>query len=127
MTEFESNIINSPDAEKAVISLMMNTPSTIEYIDIPADAFCVPANRSIYQTLQSMFGAQEAIDLITVSERFMAAGRIESIGGAGYLAEVFSWSPTVAHLDKLSGDPAEILSVPGTDQVGYPGPPARGG
>lgn len=98
---------SAPDAEKGVLSCLMFDPDMVDWAaaELAEDLFYVPANRRIFAVLCEMRAAGQAIDLVTVADRFDKAGELERVGGAAYLADVNGFAISSAH----AGEYAAIL------------------
>ena len=95
----------SAEAERGVLgSLLLDAPRVIEicYDKGVADpeAFFVPAHRTIFQTIQHMFGAGLAIDAITLADRLRGEdGGLESVGGMAAIEKILDATPSAAHAE----------------------------
>lgn len=69
-------IITEQGAEIAVISILS------------VDSFYSEANKLIYKAILQLSTQQQAIDLLTVTERVRANGDLERVGGVCYIAEL---------------------------------------
>lgn len=61
--------------------------------------FYKPAHQEIYETILEMFKANEAIDLLTVSQKLKTRNKLDAIGGDSYLIELNRSSTSDAHLE----------------------------
>ncbi len=88
------------EAETAVLgSLLIDeeaVPIGMELLQ-PA-AFYREAHRKIFRAMSSLFSQQKPVDLVTLTEELKAAGQIEEIGGAHYLASLTTIVPTAANI-----------------------------
>jgi replicative DNA helicase len=98
------NIIKIPpqsvEAEKAMLGcLMMESEGVTKVADFikPAD-FYKETHSKIYQAMLDLFGKNEPIDLLTLTQRLEEKGELEEIGGASYLSELLSTVTTPSHL-----------------------------
>lgn len=89
----------SLEAEVAVIGSMMLMPTTIDDIgpELRASDFHFDANQSLYSHLVEMRNSGKNIDMTLLIERLKDHGDYERIGGAPYIADVFSKVPNAAH------------------------------
>jgi replicative DNA helicase len=64
-----------------------------------ADDFYRDAHRVIFQAMVELFERGEPVDLITVTNRLAATGKLEDVGGATYVAALPNLVPTAANVD----------------------------
>ena len=96
------------EAEEAVIGSLLIDPEAILKIAIslkPGDFF-EESNQLVYQACFSLYQRNEVINQITVAHELMRQGKLEQIGGAGYLSHVISIVPTSLHIEHY----AQIVS-----------------
>jgi len=70
---------------------------------IVPESFFDPRNRQVYQTMLDMNRAQKPLDAITLTEELTAKGKLETVGGAGYLQSLIDQVPTSAHAEYYIG------------------------
>ena len=99
---------SSAEAERAVLgSILIDTTSRSgdRVMDlclvegVTEDSFFDPRNRAIYATMLAMNRAAKPLDPLTLSEEMKASGKLETVGGAGYLQSVLDQVPTAAHAE----------------------------
>ena len=66
---------------------------------VTEDTFFDPRNKTIYATMLAMNRAAKPLDPLTLSEEMKAAGKLDAVGGAGYLQSVLDQVPTAAHAE----------------------------
>lgn len=89
-------------AEAAVLSSALLSRAALVEVRavLPApEAFYSDANRRIWQAACAIDDAGEVADLVTVAGELQRAGRLEQVGGAGYLAQISDATPAVAHVE----------------------------
>ncbi len=90
----------SLDTEMAVLgSMLMDeeaVPAALELLE--PSAFYRGAHRKIFQAMTSLFTRQKAVDLVTVTEELKAAGQLDEVGGAHYIASLTTVVPTAANI-----------------------------
>jgi len=90
-------------AERAVIGSILLEPYRVLPLlltSVPADAFYVPAHRTIVETILAMAsGGPQAVDTITLSDRLRESGQLEAVGGYGALERMQDATPTAAHAE----------------------------
>ena len=103
---------NSIEAERAVLgSILLDTTSRggdrvmdlCSMKGITSDSFFDPRNRAIYETMTSMNRASKSLDALTLTEDLRASGKLEAVGGAGYIQALIDQVPTAAHAEYYIG------------------------
>ncbi len=61
--------------------------------------FYLDPHKRIYRAVHALFGAGQAIDVVTVSEELRKKGELDAIGGGGFLAELINKVTTAAHVE----------------------------
>ena len=93
---------NDIEAEQAVLgSMLTDKDAVISAIEVlkPED-FYREDNKTIYIAILSLYNRAEPIDIITLKSELTSMGKIDSIGGLEYLAELPEKVPTTANVDK---------------------------
>lgn len=91
------NLPSNPDAERAVLSCALQWPQchdTVAAHPAGAELFYTPAHREIYSALSAVKIETPAPDMILVADELRSADRLEAVGGTGYLAELWTDSPS---------------------------------
>jgi replicative DNA helicase len=89
------------DAEEAVIGSLLIDGTSLYKITVnllPAD-FYSERNLLVYETCQSLYQRNEAINQITVAQELARKGQLETCGGAAYLSHLISICPTSLDID----------------------------
>ena len=89
-------------AEAAVLSsAMLSRDALVEVRSVlPApEAFYADAHRRVWQAVCAIDDAGDVADVVTVAGELQRAGRLESVGGAAYLAQLADATPAVAHVE----------------------------
>lgn len=89
------------EAEEAVIGSLLIDPDAILKVAVflkPEDFF-EEINGLIYQACFSLYQRNEAINQITAAHELMRQGKLEQVGGAGYLSHLISIVPTSLHIE----------------------------
>lgn len=83
---------NSPEAERAVIGVLLIESTAINEVDtiLNPDVFYNPKLAVIYSAITSLVEKGERPDMITVMQTLIQAGRIEQAGGIAILPELAS-------------------------------------
>lgn len=81
---------HSSDAERAVLgAILVNNGAALDVLPIlRAEDFFLPQNRAIYRLMEEMAASGTPIDLVTLTDSLNRQGKLESAGGAGYVAQV---------------------------------------
>ncbi len=99
---------SSPEAERAVLgAILLDTTSRggDRVMDlcltsgISEESFFDPRNRVIYSTMLAMNRSAKPLDVLTLTEELTTSGKLETIGGAGYLQSVVDEVPVAAHAE----------------------------
>lgn len=93
---------NDTEAEQAVIgSMLIDRDAVILAIEtLKEEDFYREDNKAIYSAMLNLYNRAEPIDIITVKEELVSAGKFEAVGGLEYLAELPEKVPTTANVDK---------------------------
>jgi hypothetical protein len=67
---------------------------------IGAEAFFVPAHVTVFNALITMQENERAVDLITLTQYLRDMGQLDSVGGPGYVTELFTFVPTEANIEQ---------------------------
>jgi len=92
---------HSVEAEQGVLGSMLISPrETIgECVEkINEEYFYVPAHEIIYNVLDDLWNAGQAIDLITFTQVLRDRNLLESVGGAAFVTSLFTFVPTAANV-----------------------------
>jgi len=89
----------SQDAEIGVLGSMLLMPLNIDDLatEISADDFYFEANRLLFEHLVDMRNSGKNIDPTLLAERLKDRGDFEKVGGAPYIADVFTRVPNAAN------------------------------
>ena len=87
-------------AEQALLGSIMVKPAGLNEIVtiIKPDDFYAEKHCRIYKAMLKLFDKSEPIDLISMTSALQGAKQLESIGGAGYLAEMVNTVPSASNL-----------------------------
>ncbi len=92
----------SPDAEKGVICSFLLAPVEVgafckKHRLTPAQ-FHSPAYAELFGVLMTLWKQGKQIDFIILTELLRDEGRLEQVGGAAFVTELFTFLPTAANL-----------------------------
>jgi replicative DNA helicase len=102
--------------EKAVLSVLMQNPEFWhETGDLSEDWFYTPANRTLYGAMKEVVGGGGTIELVGFAQRLLDSGRMDAVGGLGYLSEIYTYQPSPGyfgeHLEDLRNKAACRLAI----------------
>ncbi|MFY9270361.1 MAG: replicative DNA helicase [Candidatus Manganitrophaceae bacterium] len=88
------------DAEQAVLAaVLLDNQAVNKVVELlRADEFYKEAHRKIFAAMLELNEANEAVDLITLTERLQVKGHLEAVGGASYLSEILNSVATAANV-----------------------------
>jgi replicative DNA helicase len=92
---------HSVEAEQGVLGSMFISPreTIAECVEkINEEYFYVPAHRTIYDVLVDLWNAGQAIDLITFTQVLRDRNLLDSVGGAAFVTNLFTFVPTAANV-----------------------------
>ncbi len=101
------------EAEESIISaILIDNNTLLDVIEIlaPQD-FYRTAHQKIYAAITDLFDKAEPIDLVTLANKLKENGKLEQIGGAGYLARLVDTVPLAVnaqHYAKIVHDKASL-------------------
>jgi replicative DNA helicase len=67
-----------------------------------ADDFYKPAHGHVFDAVNSLYGAGEPADPVTVAEELRRAGLLEAIGGPAVLVSLQNMTPALSHVDRYA-------------------------
>lgn len=88
-------------SEQAVLSSMLYAPDAVVVAGelLLPDDFYKLRHRVIFETILGLSERREPVDLITVETALEAAGKLEEVGGHGYLVSLFDVTPTAVNIE----------------------------
>ena len=89
------------EAEEAILGAVLTNPICLNKIAdlITPESFYKPANRLIYEAVLDLFGKNQAIDIVTVSERLSETEKLELVGGRAYVNDLALNVVTTANIE----------------------------
>ena len=89
------------DLEEAVLGALMleKDAYTIVCDILKTESFYEPANRKIYEAIQTLGASQQPIDMLTVTEQLRLNGTLDEVGGPMFVSELTSRVASGAHVD----------------------------
>ena len=92
----------SPDAEKGVLCSFLLMPREIGGLcaekQITPEHFHIPSHGELYKVLLELWDAGKPIDFIILTELLRDRQRLDQVGGAAYVTELFTFLPTSANV-----------------------------
>ena len=92
----------SPDAEKGVLCSFLLVPREVGGFcaekQITPEHFHIPAHAELYKVLLELWDAGKPIDFIILTELLRDRQRLDQVGGAAYVTELFTFLPTAANV-----------------------------
>ncbi|RAV31148.1 replicative DNA helicase, partial [Corynebacterium heidelbergense] len=88
------------EAEQGVLGgMLMSKDAVAEVVQVlMAEDFYRPAHATVFDTITRLYGEGKDIDPVIVAGRLDRDGRLEAIGGAPYLHNIMSRTPTSANV-----------------------------
>ena len=66
---------------------------------VTEETFYDPRNRTVYAMMLAMNRTSKPLDMLTLTEELRANGKLEALGGVGYLQGIIDQVPTAAHAE----------------------------
>jgi hypothetical protein len=85
---------HSEDAEKGILCAILQRPSVVLPIaqqSLSIDHFHVQVHRHLFAAMCTLFNDEGMFDLITLTTHLIDVGHINSVGGPGYVTELFGF------------------------------------
>lgn len=92
---------HSVEAEQATLgSMLLDREALLKALEIlrPED-FYYEAHRVIFESMAELFDEDKVCDLVTLAEKLRQKGKLESVGGMEYLAQLVNVVPTAANVE----------------------------
>ena len=92
------------DMERAVLGALMIDVNAFDLISniLTPESFYEPRNQQVFSAIRELYNAEDGrkpIDVWTVTEQLSQNGKLEEVGGPGYVAEVSSSVLTSANIE----------------------------
>ena len=86
----------SLESERALLGALLLKPDAIHDVGdtVLPDSFYAEKHRLIYEAMRELSDRAEPIDILSLSERLLANGQLERVGGRAYIAELASAAPS---------------------------------
>ena len=91
----------SMEAEMAVLSAMLLERDVISLAveKLSAACFYYEPHRMIFNQILALYDDNQAVDLLTLTEKFKNLGELEKVGGASYVASLLYYLSTTANVE----------------------------
>lgn len=103
--DFESNGVSaySERAEQSVIGSLMIEPDSIDKVDwLKASMFFSQPNQYLFLAIKQLVKAGKPVDIVTVAELLDAKGKLEAVGGIGYIGAIVQNTPSAANIARYA-------------------------
>ena len=98
--------------EKSVLSTLLKEPAKLEEVPhLTAEHFHDPARRTIFEAILSTVDKGQEVELVSFVRRLHESGRLEDVGGASAVADIFTYAPNHAHFASHARTLTEKLAL----------------
>lgn len=89
------------DFEEAVLgALLLEKDAFVNVSEIlKPEVFYKESHQHIYQSIVNLFGHEQPVDMLTVTEELRRLGKLEEVGGAFYVTQLTSRVASAAHIE----------------------------
>ncbi len=89
------------EMEKAILgALMIDKDAYLEVCDLlRPESFYEPRNQMVYEAIQRLTMEESPVDVLTVTDKLGKMGKLEEVGGPGYVAELSSRVASSANIE----------------------------
>src|SRR5258708_69851 len=100
----DKHLPSSIETEYSVLGSLLLDPDAISLIadTLSPEDFYRDAHREIYRAILTCYQMQAPADLVTLSDELERRGKLEEIGGAGYLVGLVNHVPTSANIESYA-------------------------
>lgn len=91
----------APEVEKAVLgALMIDKDAYLEVCNLLVpESFYEPRNQMVYEAIQQLSKEESPVDVLTVTDMLGKMGKLDEVGGPGYIADLSSKVATSANIE----------------------------
>jgi replicative DNA helicase len=91
----------APEVEKAVLgALMIDSNAYMEICDrLRPESFYEPRNQLVYEAIVKLSVDESPVDVLSVADKLGKMGKLDEVGGPGYIAELSSRVATSANIE----------------------------
>ena len=92
---------HSIDAEQSLLGAMLLSEHAISSVAniVTEDDFYKPAHRHVFAAIQSLYGAGQGVDPVTVAEELTSAGVLDAVGGPATLVTLQARTPAITNAE----------------------------
>ena len=89
------------EMEKAVLgALMIDKDAYLEVCELlKPESFYEPRNQMVYEAIQRLSMEESPVDVLTVTDKLQKMGKLEEVGGPGYVADLSSRVASSANIE----------------------------
>ena len=89
------------DIEKAVLGALMIDKDAYAIVCeiLRPESFYEPRNQMVYTAIRDLSMEEKPVDMLTVADQLAKSGKLEQVGGPGYIAELSSGVATSANIE----------------------------
>jgi replicative DNA helicase len=99
--DFHREFPQAPDAERGVLSSILLAPKEVIGLAVESgvkkESFYMPAHGEIFEALLELWNGNKPIDFITIAQYLRDRNKLDQVGGAAGLNELFTYLPTAAN------------------------------
>ena len=90
----------APEIEKAVLgALMIDRNAYLEVCNLlRVESFYEPRNQMVYEAIVKLCADESPVDVLTVTDKLGKMGKLDEVGGPGYIADLSSRVATSANI-----------------------------
>ena len=91
----------APEVEKAILgALMIDKDAYVEVCDLlKPESFYEPRNQFVYDAIVKLSMDENPVDVLTVTDKLMKMGKLDEVGGPGYIVDLSSRVATSANIE----------------------------
>ncbi len=92
---------HSIDAEQSLLGAMLLSEQAISAVAniVSVDDFYKPAHRHVFSAIQSLYGAGQGVDPVTVADELSTAGVLDAVGGPATLVTLQARTPAITNAE----------------------------
>ena len=89
------------EAEVAVLgSMLLDREAIAKAIEsLDKDAFYSDSHQEIYSSIITLYDENEAVDIVTITEKLRQKNKLDQVGGPAYITELVNSIPTAANIE----------------------------
>ena len=92
---------HSIDAEESLLGAMLLADTAISAVSsiVQAEDFYKPSHRHVFEAIQSLYGAAQGVDPVTVAEELDRVNLLDAVGGASALITLQARTPAITNAE----------------------------